>query len=77
MRIELLSSDPAELDTLQAIRFPTLDNGPHLSYAVQWFIFTTFVVVGWVFAVRGHAREIGALPPKPRRGPPPNADEYW
>jgi len=31
---------------------PQLDEGPHLSYAVQWFIFATCVVVGWVLAVR-------------------------
>lgn len=31
---------------------PTLDQGPHLSYAVQWFIFAAAVLVGWVLAVR-------------------------
>jgi cytochrome oxidase assembly protein ShyY1 len=31
---------------------PTLDEGPHLSYAVQWFIFTAAVLLGWVLAVR-------------------------
>jgi cytochrome oxidase assembly protein ShyY1 len=31
---------------------PELDNGPHLSYAIQWFIFAICVVVGWVLAVR-------------------------
>jgi cytochrome oxidase assembly protein ShyY1 len=31
---------------------PTLDEGPHLSYAVQWFIFATAVLVGWVLAIR-------------------------
>ncbi len=31
---------------------PTLDEGPHLSYAVQWFIFATAVAIGWVLAVR-------------------------
>lgn len=74
--LELLSSQPAEPTSVQAIPFPTLDSGPHLSYAVQWFIFTTCVIVGWVFAVRRHARETGALPPKKRRGPPPIAEEY-
>jgi len=74
--LEQLSSDPSEPTSVQVIPFPTLDSGPHLSYAVQWFIFTTCVLVGWVLAVRRHAREIGALPPKQRRGPPPIADEY-
>ncbi len=31
---------------------PTLDEGPHLSYAVQWFIFSTAVLLGWVLAIR-------------------------
>lgn len=31
---------------------PTSDNGPHLSYAVQWFIFAAAVLLGWVLAVR-------------------------
>jgi surfeit locus 1 family protein len=28
------------------------DEGPHLSYAVQWFGFTAVVLVGWFFLVR-------------------------
>ncbi len=35
---------------------PTLDEGPHLSYAVQWFIFATSVLVGWVLAMRRSIR---------------------
>ena len=35
---------------------PTLDEGPHLSYAVQWFIFATCVLIGWVLAVRRSIR---------------------
>lgn len=31
---------------------PELDEGPHLSYAMQWFIFAMAVLVGWVLAVR-------------------------
>lgn len=31
---------------------PTLDEGPHLSYAFQWFIFAGCVLAGWVLAVR-------------------------
>ncbi len=40
---------------------PTLNEGPHLSYAAQWFIFAVCVLVGWVLAVRrsirSHRRE--------------------
>jgi cytochrome oxidase assembly protein ShyY1 len=35
---------------------PALDEGPHLSYAVQWFIFAGAVFVGWVLAVRRSIR---------------------
>jgi surfeit locus 1 family protein len=31
---------------------PTLDDGPHLSYAIQWWIFAACVVIGWVLAIR-------------------------
>ena len=35
---------------------PSLDEGPHLSYAAQWFIFATCVLAGWVLAVRRSIR---------------------
>jgi cytochrome oxidase assembly protein ShyY1 len=35
---------------------PTLDEGPHLSYAAQWFIFAVCVLVGWILAVRRSIR---------------------
>jgi cytochrome oxidase assembly protein ShyY1 len=34
---------------------PALDDGPHLSYAIQWFLFSVLAVVGWVLAVRHSA----------------------
>ncbi|MCU1353485.1 MAG: hypothetical protein JWM05_2694 [Acidimicrobiales bacterium] len=37
---------------------PALDEGPHLSYAVQWFIFTTVAVVGYPLILRRRAGEI-------------------
>lgn len=36
----------------------TLDEGPHLSYAVQWFIFTTVAVVGYPLILRRRAKEL-------------------
>jgi len=35
---------------------PALSEGPHLGYAVQWFIFSTCAAVGWVLAVRRSIR---------------------
>jgi cytochrome oxidase assembly protein ShyY1 len=51
--VDLLASDPAEADGVpEPVTRPDLSEGPHLSYAVQWFIFSAAVVVGWVLAVR-------------------------
>jgi cytochrome oxidase assembly protein ShyY1 len=35
-----------------AIRPPDLGEGPHLSYAVQWLVFTTIAVVGYPIVLR-------------------------
>lgn len=37
------------------IPLPTLDGGPHLSYAVQWFIFATIAFVGYPLILRRKA----------------------
>lgn len=46
------ASEPAENPLLQPAARPTLSEGSHLSYAVQWIIFATAVVVGWILASR-------------------------
>jgi cytochrome oxidase assembly protein ShyY1 len=51
--VDLLASDPPEAPGLPApVARPPLGEGPHLSYAVQWFIFSVCVAIGWVLAVR-------------------------
>ena len=40
---------------------PELTDGPHLSYAIQWFSFATIIIVGVVVLVR-KARTEGELP---------------
>lgn len=37
---------------LRAIPMPRLDNGPHLSYAIQWFAFATIAIIGGVILFR-------------------------
>jgi cytochrome oxidase assembly protein ShyY1 len=69
---------------------PTLDEGPHLSYAVQWLIFALCVLIGWVLAVRRSmsSRRRGSMPsdadavlrgatasPAPSGSEPPGDDE--
>jgi cytochrome oxidase assembly protein ShyY1 len=51
--VDLVESEPAEGAGLpEPLPAPDLSEGPHLSYAVQWFIFATCVAIGWVLAVR-------------------------
>jgi cytochrome oxidase assembly protein ShyY1 len=53
MYVELTSSTPAEPGPFPTpVEAPELSEGPHLSYAVQWFVFSLCVAVGWVLAVR-------------------------
>jgi cytochrome oxidase assembly protein ShyY1 len=60
--VELLAENGEAVPGLSPIKFPALDEGPHLSYAIQWFIFTICVIVGWVLVVRRavHERQIAA-----------------
>jgi cytochrome oxidase assembly protein ShyY1 len=51
--VDLIGSVPnVTADDPVPVPPPALDEGPHLSYAVQWFIFAGAVVLGWVLAVR-------------------------
>lgn len=49
-------SDPAEPaaadDLIVAVDPPELSEGPHLSYAVQWFIFSAIGIVGYPLVLR-------------------------
>lgn len=42
----------------EPVPIPDLDDGPHLSYAVQWAIFTTVALVGYPLILRRRAREL-------------------
>ncbi|HEX2849028.1 MAG TPA: SURF1 family protein [Acidimicrobiales bacterium] len=41
---------------------PDLSEGPHLSYALQWFSFTIIGVVGWLFVLRRALRDAAKEP---------------
>jgi cytochrome oxidase assembly protein ShyY1 len=46
--LQLLAQDPAQQGELpRPLDPPPLDEGPHLSYAVQWFLFTTVALIGY------------------------------
>lgn len=57
MYVDLLASQPAEPDgQITPVAAPDLTEGSHLSYVVQWCIFSVAVIVGWVLAVRRSVR---------------------
>lgn len=55
--VDLLSAEPPQGDVPVPLPDPDLSEGPHLSYMVQWWIFSLCVVVGWVLAVRRSIRQ--------------------
>lgn len=63
MYIEMLMSNPNDSSSLLPVPLPEASSGPHLSYTIQWFIFSVCVAVGWVFAVRKSARKLAADKP--------------
>ena len=57
--VQLEAQDPAPAELPIGLARPTLDNGPHLSYTFQWFIFATIGVIGYPLALRRIARSEG------------------
>jgi cytochrome oxidase assembly protein ShyY1 len=55
--LDLLSAEPAQGEVPVPLPDPDLSEGPHLSYMVQWWIFSLCVVVGWVLAVNRSVRQ--------------------
>lgn len=55
--VDLLDSTPSQGDLPDPLPDPDLSEGPHLSYMIQWWIFSTCVAVGWVLAVRRSVRQ--------------------
>jgi len=58
--VDLLASRPGQGSIPIPLPDPVLDEGPHLSYTVQWFIFSVCVLAGWVLAVRRSAKKYAA-----------------
>ncbi|SHN27200.1 SURF1 family protein [Cryptosporangium aurantiacum] len=53
--VELISSTPADT-SLSALPAPDdLDEGPHLAYAVQWYLFAGMFLVGYLVLARNYA----------------------
>jgi cytochrome oxidase assembly protein ShyY1 len=55
--VQLTSQDPKQAgDYPITLPLPNLDEGPHLSYAIQWFLFTAIGLVGWPLLIRRSRR---------------------
>jgi surfeit locus 1 family protein len=56
--LQLRAQDPAQPGTLPVPPpAPTLDEGPHMGYALQWFAFASIAGLGFVLLVIREARE--------------------
>ncbi len=53
----LVKEDPAVADGPTLLPGVVIDDGPYLSYGVQWFLFTGVAVIGWWIFVRKEADE--------------------
>ncbi len=67
----LSSEHPAPRTAPQPLPEPALDEGPHLSYALQWCVFALGALVGFVVIVRRTALEDVVEAPSAEGAPPP------
>ena len=61
--LRLVSESPAPASAPTVHADPVLDDGPHLSYAVQWVLFALVAVGGWWTFLRREADEAGTPQP--------------
>lgn len=61
----LASETPPPAERPAAVQEPVIDEGPHLSYAIQWIAFAVLAFFGLVWAYRREKR-INALPAEQR-----------
>ena len=54
--LQMTSQDPPPDDYPVMVALPAPGDGPHLGYAVQWFIFTAIAVVGYPLVLRHVSR---------------------
>jgi len=69
--VQLATQDPAQAAIPTPVPPEALDDGPHLSYAMQWFSFTAIGLIGWPLVIRRAARDRAAEARRPSTGPGP------
>lgn len=70
MYVQRLDSDPPEGEWPARVTNPPLDEGPHLSYAGQWFFFTAVALAGWIVVIVRYRKKTVALSPETTNGVP-------
>lgn len=72
--VQLVSEDPpAEVSAFPALK-PVPNEGPHLSYTLQWFVFVLLAVAAYGWLLRAEYRVLHGITP-PRRGKASDAEE--
>lgn len=76
--LQLQAQEPAQRQRLPVPVPPDdLSDGPHLSYAIQWFLFAAIGLVGWPLLIRRTAREraseVGTISVRPGDRTPTSA----
>ena len=57
--VQLELQAPAQVDLPVPVPPPVLSNGPHLSYAFQWFFFTLGTIVAYTLILRRRLQDLG------------------
>lgn len=74
--LDLTVSDPPETGGLpEPVISPDLSEGNHLSYAIQWFIFSIAVAAGWMLAVKKSLRRAQGQSSDPPASQPVESSE--
>ncbi|GAB3122977.1 SURF1 family cytochrome oxidase biogenesis protein [Glaciibacter psychrotolerans] len=63
----MASEDPASATRPVAVVRPPADEGPHLSYAFQWFVFGVLAFIGLGWAVRQEYRDVNSEDPEEQK----------
>lgn len=64
--VQVISEDPKSPSQWPSpVRLPELSEGPHLSYAFQWFFFCLVALTAWIIVSRRRLTEPISAPPAP------------